>query len=481
MLRWPRQLGNLASGFSSFEEKNGGGGGIRTPGTLRLSGFQDRRDRPLCHLSGDRENALRNAKLVELSSAAHAGIVARKTQHQSAPGGVAEIQGLYGPFSFPEKLFQKIWLRGDFDRSAMTLTDGRRIAVWHPGKWNLLGGPDFRGARLRLGDAPEFSGDVELHLHATDWAAHAHAKDRAYDGVALHVVLFPPPRGHVTVGADGREIPVLVLLPLLHHDLEEFAAEEAVELLAGRASQRLPEELFALDPAELAARLQMHAAERWRQKVHFARLRIRRLGWEAACHHAALEILGYRFNRAPMLRIAGRWPLREWVRGAVSSTEAFAAEKGAWQLQGVRPANHPRRRLEQYVGWTRQHPDWPAQLADLAAALPAISSAITTREARSAHGFALLRGKFAALSGETLGGPRLDNIICDGFLPLCAARTNQERPAQAVWFHWFPGDLPPRLARGLRQLGVCGTRSSPLAHGPAQGLLGWWIAREARG
>ena len=25
--------------------------GIRTPGTLRYSGFQDRRNRPLCHLS----------------------------------------------------------------------------------------------------------------------------------------------------------------------------------------------------------------------------------------------------------------------------------------------------------------------------------------------------------------------------------------------------------------------------------------------
>jgi hypothetical protein len=30
---------------------NGGRGGIRTPGTLRFSGFQDRRDRPLCHPS----------------------------------------------------------------------------------------------------------------------------------------------------------------------------------------------------------------------------------------------------------------------------------------------------------------------------------------------------------------------------------------------------------------------------------------------
>ncbi len=30
---------------------NGGGGGIRTPGSLRLNGFQDRRYRPLSHPS----------------------------------------------------------------------------------------------------------------------------------------------------------------------------------------------------------------------------------------------------------------------------------------------------------------------------------------------------------------------------------------------------------------------------------------------
>ena len=29
-----------------------GEGGIRTPGGLHLNGFQDRRNRPLCHLSG---------------------------------------------------------------------------------------------------------------------------------------------------------------------------------------------------------------------------------------------------------------------------------------------------------------------------------------------------------------------------------------------------------------------------------------------
>jgi hypothetical protein len=41
-----------------LREKNGGEGGIRTPGTLRYNGFRDRRIKPLCHLSVILENAL---------------------------------------------------------------------------------------------------------------------------------------------------------------------------------------------------------------------------------------------------------------------------------------------------------------------------------------------------------------------------------------------------------------------------------------
>ena len=79
---------------------------------------------------------------------------------------LAEIQGLYGSFSFPERLLQKIWLRGDFDRTKAVTCDGRPVRVIHPGKWNLLGGPDFGSARLRFSDTPgrETIGDVELHL-----------------------------------------------------------------------------------------------------------------------------------------------------------------------------------------------------------------------------------------------------------------------------------------------------------------------------
>ena len=393
---------------------------------------------------------------------------------------VAEIQGLYGAFSFPEKLLQKIWLRRDFNHAAAATTDGRRIHVLHPGKWNLLGGPDFRQARLRFDDGAEIVGDVELHLRATDWDAHAHARDPAYTNVVLHVVLFWPESGHVTRGRSGEEIPVLAMLPLLHHDLEEYAADEAVELLANRPTARLTTELAIFPPRELLALLQLHANGRWRQKVHFARLRVQRLGWESACHHAALEVLGFRYNRGPMLRVATRWPLAAWVGGGVETEAVLLSEVESWSVQGVRPANHPRTRLEQYARWVKARPNWPERLLALAKTLPAIDCAASTRKGRAEHRLGALRERIAdEVCGWAVGGTRFDNLVCDAFLPLIASR--EDRPERSgCWYHWFCGDAPPFTTVGLRHLGVCDGREQPACHGLVQGLLGWLIEREVR-
>ncbi len=389
---------------------------------------------------------------------------------------VAEIQGLYGPFTFSERLLQKIWLRGEFDAAHAVLEDGRPLRVLHPGRWNLLGGPDFRDARLSFGGR-EATGDVELHLYADDWAAHAHAADPAYDRVVLHVVLFPLPAGGPARSRDGSALPTLVLLPLLLHDLEEYAAEEAVAALASRADWCAAEELARLPAAEVRAVLQGHAEERWRQKVGFAGRRLERLGWNEACHHAALEILGFRFNRVPMLRTAVRAPLAAWGGGEADVAVLFAAETAAWSLQGVRPANHPRERLRQYAAWTRARPDWPARLQLLAAEIPDFMAEAGTPAVRKRCHLGALRIRLADdLTAGVVAGTRLDNLVCDGFLPLLAARTR--RSFLLPWYHWFAGDLPPRLRMALRALAVCDGRAQPVCHGLAQGLLGWMLARE---
>lgn len=394
-----------------------------------------------------------------------------------AVGSVAELQGLYGPFTFPEKLLQKIWLRGDFDRAQAFLQDGRRLTIKSPGRWNLLGGPDFKGARLKFGESPEIVGDVELHLRASDWSAHRHADDPAYDDVVLHVVLFPVAPEQVTIGAGAKPIPAIALLPLLHHDLEEYAADEAVETLANRPAAQIIEILGPLAPAALAEIIARHAAARWQQKVRFARIRMDRLGWTEACHQTALEILGYRFNRSTMLRIAAAHPLQLWSSGELKVADVFESERPEWSLQGLRPANHPRQRLNQYANWVRAVPDWPGQLERCAAQIPIIAAEGVTGDLRRQYGFPSVRAEFAkSICGGAIGGTRFANLMCDGFLPLLAARSGLN--LRAWWYHWFAGDLPPVLPSALRQLQIFSGRANPACHGAAQGLLGWLIETE---
>jgi hypothetical protein len=415
------------------------------------------------------------------------------------PGGggesmaVAEIQGLYGAFSFPEKLLQQIWLRGDFDARELRTADGRPLEILHPGRWNLLGGPDFKGARLRIGDSLT-TGDVELHLHAADWRAHSHASDPAYDNVVLHVVLFPGAE-RVTTGSGGRTLPLLVLLPLLHHDLEEYAADAAVERLANHPLTRAHEALAALRESALREELDQRTAERWRQKVHYAKIRIDRLGWTGACHHTALEMLGYRANRAPMLALAAAHPLTTWANlSTASERESFVAKIMShpetlwrWSAQGVRPANHPRTRLRQYAEWVAARPEWPERLIALCEKLPALaagagSTPVITAHLRKRGDFRALRARLSnEICADVISGSRLDTLICDGFWPLLAARDPARSEVLGLWWrHWFAGDVPAKWIALLRGLHVIGARDWPACHGSAQGLLGWLLAEEKK-
>lgn len=44
--------------FTGLFFLGGGERGIRTPGPVTVNGFQDRRNRPLCHLSGGEDKAV---------------------------------------------------------------------------------------------------------------------------------------------------------------------------------------------------------------------------------------------------------------------------------------------------------------------------------------------------------------------------------------------------------------------------------------
>lgn len=391
---------------------------------------------------------------------------------------VHEVQGLYGPYTLAERVVQKIWMRRDFDFASARLLDGRRLEIQRPGNWNLLAGPDFRGARLAF-DGAESCGDVEVHFHAADWRAHGHDRDPAYDHVVLHVVMFPPSNAQaVARSRRGEPLPTLVLLPLLNRGLEEYASDDALENLTDRDVAEKLAGLSVLPAAVLREQLLARARLRWEQKVGFARRRIDKLGVEGALHHAALEILGYRQNRAPMLAVAARHPLVDWV-AAVAVGAWFHEHEGAWQTRGVRPANHPMQRLHQYAAWVGRVPGWPRVAGDLFGRLATVPGSALVTQVRRQWRFGALRARVAhEVTGGVLNGSRLDNLVCDGLLPLLAADTGAD--LLPAWFNWFVGDVPREVRRGLIALGLAGPGAGPQCHGWAQGLLAWIIERDAR-
>jgi len=64
---------------------------------------------------------------------------------------------------------------------------GETLEVISLGTHNLLAGPDFLNAQLRI-DGQHWAGNVEIHEKSSFWYAHHHEKDEAYTNVILHVV-----------------------------------------------------------------------------------------------------------------------------------------------------------------------------------------------------------------------------------------------------------------------------------------------------
>lgn len=382
------------------------------------------------------------------------------------------MQADYGPYQFPELALQRIWRDSHYDEARLVTADGDSVVVAFAGTWNRLGGPDFRGAHLQLA-GQSVVGDVEVHVHAADWRGHGHDLDPAYADVVLHVVLFPVSAGSATWGYGGRRIPIVALLDLIPEDLESHAAAFALEPRGLRPAAIAPAALQDLDRAGREAVIRSSALRRWKRKVADARLRIALLGWEDACHAAALEVLGYSRNRVAMLRVAGEWPLERWRLEAPRVVDLVAAQAGRWSRQGFRPANAPAFRLGQYARWMEGDPRWPAWLRQ--ADLPLATVSLDDPWVLGPSGRRLRAWFRDHLCAGSVGGQRFDTLVCDAFLPLLAAL---ERPdLELAWLAWPAGDIPERVAELLARRLEPPRPGRRVANGWVQGI--WGCCRES--
>jgi hypothetical protein len=86
-----------------------------------------------------------------------------------------------------EEFLHFIWKHYLFYHMQQLVADGKPVEVITPGNLNTNSGPDFNMVRIKI-DGVTWAGDVEIHSRASDWNAHGHQHDAAYNAVVLHVV-----------------------------------------------------------------------------------------------------------------------------------------------------------------------------------------------------------------------------------------------------------------------------------------------------
>jgi hypothetical protein len=258
-----------------------------------------------------------------------------------------------GPLT--ERDLAHLWEGQRFPPEALTTTAGRPLRVLYRGRWGGGPGPDFRDAVI---EAPwgTLKGDVELHVRASDFRRHGHHHDPAYNRLALHLVFWPDEEEDTAL-ASGRRVPVAALAPWVERREEEihrWLERPALWLEPCRGAPRRRGE------EAVAAVLDRLGDIRFRRRTAELRRALAREDGDEVLYRALLEALGYGGNREAFRQLAQRLPWRA-LRGlllnvpaperAAAALEVLAEAARwplplAWRTAGLRPGNHPARRLE---------------------------------------------------------------------------------------------------------------------------------------
>ena len=261
-------------------------------------------------------------------------------------------------FQYSEAFLQWLWGNGLFDHNELRTECGKPVRILDLGTHNKTDGPDFISSRLAI-DGVEWHGNVELHLKSRDWYAHGHQKDENYNSVILHVV------------ASGNSDPVETLngSQPFTLKLEKYLTKSfRVFLKSFQSGKALPcsGNLNFISEEVFYKQLDKAHSEYFEKKTDdFLTFYDPNLlpseAWKKALILSIWDGLGISHNRQAMRltgeRLLGRWNGKEIGAGielAIEEAGLRGHSDNDWNLKGVRPANHPQKRIEEAVLMTHE-------------------------------------------------------------------------------------------------------------------------------
>lgn len=240
----------------------------------------------------------------------------------------------------PELLLHYIWQKGLFRVLPQATTDGRRVEVLDVGVHNNDAGPDFSAATIRI-DGITWTGNVEIHVRASDWTRHGHHNDAAYDNVILHVVKEADKEVFNTKGE------ALVQCELQYPDEQGYLEQMLADKMTLCSAQLLKNPgLLAADWKQILLRERLSAKEAAISSL----LQLTNNGWEQAFYVTLAHNFGFHTNGLPFELLAKQTPLNYLLkhRSSVFQLEAMLFGQSGLLTERTATDEYSRKMWQEY-------------------------------------------------------------------------------------------------------------------------------------
>lgn len=208
-----------------------------------------------------------------------------------------------------EDLLSFIWRFQYFDASDLRVETGESIQITRTGNRNSNAGPDFSNARIRI-DGVDWFGSIEIHTKSSDWLAHDHTGDPAYESVILHVVwendvpIYRP---------DKTLLPVLSLKGLVKLSiLERYASLMNTRGVYDFVGIACGEQFASVNELQKLSMLDKVLLERLDQKASkvIELWHTNHQDWEETAYQWLGQHFGFKLNDPAFLRLTQIVPLK---------------------------------------------------------------------------------------------------------------------------------------------------------------------------
>ena len=247
-----------------------------------------------------------------------------------------------------EDFLHYVWRFKKLNTTNLKTIQGNELVIKNFGLYLGTEGPDFFNAQLYI-DGQLWAGTVEMHVNASDWYAHHHEIDAAYDNVILHVVWN---NDLSVLRADGTEIPTLVL--------KEYVSDHVFS--AYNQFKNNPQFIFCEDYIEnfnsfdwllWKEKLMIERLEQFTNRI-VSELKLTDNNWEESFYRMLLRNFGLNINGGTFYELAQKLPLKIIRKEQSHYTHLEALFLGAANLLEVETEDYYLKTLQKTYAFFKQ-------------------------------------------------------------------------------------------------------------------------------